>query len=151
MIFSSSLKKGKLRLAYEKKDAKYLRRGNILRKQIITMIKEARACFIKNQLQIHSRNSKKLWKSIKSILFNNKSANIDTIFYDDLNDFVKGSEAANLINTYFTNIGKNLANKIDTSVDEFWPLQVDTIFDWGYRIVEHDVLYSIDDRLALKS
>lgn len=57
---------------------------------------------------------------------------------------MKGTEAANLINCYFANVGENLAMQVADSEREFWPNQTDSVFDWGYRITEPNVLYNLD-------
>lgn len=81
---------------------------------------------------------------------NKKSANITTIFDENLDEFV-GLDAANLINNYFSSIGKNLADNIDMVDCEFWPIQTDVKFDLGHSITDHDILYSIDDFSPSKS
>lgn len=45
------------------KDPGYFSRGTQLQKQVVTMIKEAQATFVKSQFVMYRKDSKKLWKS----------------------------------------------------------------------------------------
>lgn len=59
-------------------------------------------------------DNRKLWQNIKKITYTNKNKNTDT---DLINKCLSPKDSANLVNNYFANIGKNLAQNIKSLTD----------------------------------
>lgn len=140
-----------LRLAVQKEDSGYWKRGIDLRKKILTYIKEAKRAYITDKLETHRKDSKKYWKSIELILPNARSSNIEVINDPTSGEIVNGTKAADVINEYFSNIGKNLANQLPTPTDEFWPPPANTEFIWDHIITPFDIDYYSKDFCPSKS
>ena len=85
-----------------------------MRNLVNISVKNARAVFIKDQLEIHKNDPKKFWKELNSLIPNNKSKNnqnFNNIKDDDLTIIPK-DQLSNSVNTYFANIGLVLDKKI---------------------------------------
>lgn len=102
-----------------KKDQGLWKRGLDLRKKVVSFIKEAKKLYVTEKLRIHRKDSKKYWKAVQVVLPNSRSTGIEVIFDPESNEIVGGCTAANVINNYFSNIGKNLADGLSPTVDEF--------------------------------
>lgn len=107
--------------------------------------------YINKQLEVNRNNSKKFWDSMKLILPDNKCSNIDIVWDPDLKDFVSGVEAANLVNGFFSNIGKNLAEKIGCPDTEYYPPDTGLHFVWGGFITVPEVCRLLDQQSKSKS
>lgn len=70
------------------------------------LVNESKREYINEQLELNKKNSKKFWESIKLILPDNECSNIDIVWHPDLKDYVSGIEAADLVNDFFSKIGK---------------------------------------------
>ena len=84
-----------------------------LRNDCTKRLRNARADYIKENLENSQGNSKRFWKNIQNVLPNNKNKTSDTFdLYDLENDVpVEHNGTADFINNFFTNIGPKLAMK----------------------------------------
>lgn len=73
------------------------------------LIKKLKRKYERNLVAKSVTNNKLLWKNIKNLTYTNKIRNNDT---ELINSKSSPTEACNLTNTFFANIGKELANKI---------------------------------------
>ena len=89
-------------------DKAYARR---VRNRTNVLIRNAKNSFIKEKLQNYSDNPKKLCEQIKSVI-PTAGLNNPIILLDNLGSKLNNQAAANLVNSYFTNIGSVLANQI---------------------------------------
>ena len=80
------------------------------RNQAKLLVRQAKAEYYKEQLDMNKKNPKKFWHTVANILNTNKKPR-PTINLTDQNsgNKVPESETANYINQYFANIGPNLA------------------------------------------
>ena len=96
------------------------------------MIDNAKAAYIKSQLDRNVKNPKKFWRIINNFLDNSPTSLSDITFVDDAtgNAVPKGGEA-NFLNDYFVNI----STRLDLNVD--------------MNYVDNLPLYEIDESLCL--
>ena len=73
-----------------------------------TLIKSARAEFIKSQLELKQKDPKGFWKTIKEVISDNKS-NSNISMRDHEGKELSNDDLAEYINDYFVNIGNVLA------------------------------------------
>lgn len=87
----------------------YTRYRNFLNK----LIKKTKRNYDRNLINNTIKNNKLLWKNIKTLTYKNKNNSPNTELID-----VKSTplESANYVNNFFTNIGKNLANDIQSTI-----------------------------------
>ena len=85
------------------------------RKVYNTMVKEAKQSFTISKLKEHEKNQSKFWEDIKSLIPDMKSRNVDAILNPYTERLCTGNEANDLMNEYFINIGKELAEKLPPS------------------------------------
>ena len=90
------------------------------RNQVGRELENLRAEFLKREQQAFAGDPKKFWANISSI-FPGKKGKTSKIWLKDLdnNEEVKSEQTANFINSYFTNIGPNLAKKLDREWEYF--------------------------------
>ena len=84
-------------------------------------VKNARADYIKEQLELYKNDSKKFWKNIAQIIPGRKSnivRNFNNI-HDDTNGIINPNNLADHVNHYFSDIGLKL--------DELIPRQQNAI------------------------
>ena len=94
---------------------------NLVNKELSNAKKE----FLLEEQQNFSKDPKKIWQSISRII-PSKKENVREILLKDENDKdIDNNETANYINNFFTNIGVNLANKMDKT-------------DWNYLEKKND-------------
>lgn len=74
------------------------------------LIKKCKRNYEREQLEKSTKNSKSLWKSIKSITYGNKNTKYDNTKL--LSIKTSPTESVNYVNEYFTNIGKELAENL---------------------------------------
>ena len=83
---------------------------NLINQELSNAKKE----FLLDEQRNYSKDPKKFWQSISRIIPNKKNNNKNDILLKDDNGYdIENNETANYVNKFFTNIGKNLANKID--------------------------------------
>ena len=84
-----------------------------LRNECLTRVRNCKANFIQNELDMNSDDSKKIWNSIKQVIPDAKK-NKDRMFLIDTitNKEVEPNELPNFINNFFADIGPNLARNI---------------------------------------
>ena len=70
-------------------------------------IREAKKEFILDELETHKSDYKKFWKSIRTVIPDDKKGARHVILLKDNNIKIKRDEVAHFINDYFINIGKN--------------------------------------------
>ena len=78
-------------------------------------LREARADYIKDNLDNNIGNQKKFWKNIQNIIPSKNKQNLGTFKLKDDNTGIEieENETAQYINDFFVNIGPNLAKKCD--------------------------------------
>ena len=82
------------------------------RNDCLTKVRRAKASFITTELGTNKNDSKKIWKNIKDILpLGNKSNKIIRLSNLDTDEEIPEVDTANYINTFFANVGQNLAAK----------------------------------------
>ena len=76
-------------------------------------IRNSKADFVKENLELHKNNSKLFWKNTNSILpqKNNKKNNFINLTDDNDILIVSNTQSSNYINNFFTSIGPKLATK----------------------------------------
>ena len=80
------------------------------------MIRQARKTYYSNEMNKNKNNTNSVWKLINTLIGKNcKTDNTDTFCHNDTNP----TEVCNTFNNYFTNIGPNLAEQINTSNGHF--------------------------------
>lgn len=127
------------RLARKHNDMDYWQRANSLRKQTETAVLQSRKEYVIDKLKTNQNDSKKFWQSVKLVLPDNRSSTINVVWDPEKNELVNGLYAANLINNFFCNIGRDLSSRIGQSDMEFLPTQTDCLFEWGRLISIRDV------------
>ena len=78
-------------------------------------LSNAKKDFLLEEQKHFSNEPKKFWQSISRIIPNKKGNINDLLLKDENETEIENGNAANYINKFFTNIGKNLANKIEYS------------------------------------
>ena len=100
-----------LRKATRTKDPKDKKAARLARNKVNTLIRVAKNNFIKGKLENFRDNPKKFWEQIKSVMPTSNFSN--AIFLENnLGQKLNNKEAADKVNKYFTNIGSELALKI---------------------------------------
>ena len=95
----------------EVKKEKFKEFENLLNKTIRLQKK----LFYHNQFKQYTNDIKNTWKTIKNILNKNKkSSSYPSTFVHNGKDITNPKEIANGLNTFFTNIGPDLAKEINT-------------------------------------
>ena len=99
-----------------------------LRNNCTKRLREARADFIKENLDNNVGNSKKIWKNIQEVIPNSNSKNKNSfdLFDKEKNTMVDHSDTANYINEFFTGIGPKLAQQYNKP--------------WNYNGIETDII-----------
>ena len=106
------------REARKKKDPVTWRKATFLRNRVEMAIKNSKRDKIQRELHLNRNNPKKFWENISSVISNDKVGNIQGLIDDNGNLVQEGQELSELINMYFVNIGKTLANDIITKTSE---------------------------------
>ena len=77
-------------------------------------IKNARADFVKDQLEIHKDDPKKFWKELNTLILNSKAASSQCFnnIKDESKNIIPQELLPNCVNTFFANIGVQLDRKI---------------------------------------
>ena len=83
-----------------------------LRNVTNTNIRQARRDFILTELEENRTDYKRFWKSIRSVIPDNKGNVRQDILLTHENNRLPKKEVAHFINTYFINIGKNDGNNL---------------------------------------
>lgn len=133
-----------MRLARKHNDDLYWSRGIELSKNVIKLVTESKREYVNEQLDRNKNCSKKFWNSVKLVLPDNKCSNIDVVWHPELEEYVSGTDAANLVNEFFSNIGKKLADKIGCPDTEYYPPDFGQNFVWGGFITVPEVLRLIN-------
>lgn len=140
-----------LRLARKHNDPNYWTRGRLLQKEVVTMVKEARKNYIIDNLELYKNDSSKFWETMLLVLPKKKTAPIEVVYDPDKRELVRGECAANLINSYFSEIGGKINNSIPDSQEDFWPNFSEHEFEWGHVITPFDIMYVLDQTSLVKS
>ena len=104
-----------LKRAKSTKDPVLWNEAKRLRNNCTRRLRDARADYIKENLENNMGNQKKFWKNIQNVIPSSKKKNIGNF---KLTDQVSGidideNDTAQYINDFFVNIGPNLASKCD--------------------------------------
>ena len=131
-----------LRKAKRKNDENLWKEAKRLRNDCTKRLRNARAEYIKENLENNQGNSKKFWKNIQDIIPNKKNKCSATF---DLHDHVTDTsidvkDTADFINDFFVNIGHNLARD-NTEVWNFSGNHTDIILD--------DIQTNVDEIIQL--
>ena len=98
--------------ARKKNDPVTWRKAIFLRNRVEMLIKNSKRDKIQREFQANRNNPKKIWESINSIISDKKGGNIEGL-RDDTGTLIQGSfDLAEMLNTFFVNIGKTLAQDI---------------------------------------
>ena len=84
------------------------------RKTYNKMVNEAKQNYTLSKLKEHEKDLSKFWKDIKSLIPNMKNRSVDSIFNPVAERLCTGTEANDLMNDYFINIGNDLASNLPT-------------------------------------
>ena len=88
-----------------------INRAKQLRNEVKDQIRRAKRDFIQDELENDIGSSKRFWEKVNHILPRKDSGNTIRLIDQDKGLPVEDSETPNFINTFFTNIGPNLAEK----------------------------------------
>ena len=101
-----------LKNAKKTKNEQLWKEAKRLRNACTNRLRQAKADFIKDNLNHNQNDPKKFWQNIQEII-PNKSTNKKNIFLNnmDTNEPIELDRVADYINEYFINIGPNLATK----------------------------------------
>ena len=89
------------------------------RNKLTSVIRLARKTYYSNELNKNKNNTNSVWKLINTLIGkNSKTDNTDTFCHNDI-QFTNPTEVCNTFNDYFTNIGPNLAEQINTNNGHF--------------------------------
>ena len=96
-----------------------------LRNNCTARLRDARADYIRDNLQNNQGNQKKFWKGIQKVIpsANKKSKGHFKLVDIDTGSDIKEENTAQFINDFFVNIGPNLASKCDRP----WSLMVKSV------------------------
>ena len=109
-------KRDKTRKARKKKNSVTWRKAIFLRNRVEMAIKNSKRDKIRRELHINKNNPKKFWENINSIISDKKVGKMEGLL-DENGILVQESlELAELINTFFVNVGKTLAQDIEIKV-----------------------------------
>ena len=105
-----------LRRARKRKDPQLWIEAKRLRNQCIRRLRDAKADFIKDNLENNMGNQKKFWKNIQDILPSKKRNGNQTLKLIDKTTCQQINEdnTASYINDFFVNIGPNLAKNCNS-------------------------------------
>ena len=95
----------------QESDKKEMRK---IRNLVNISIKNARADFVKDQLETHKDDPKKFWKELNTLIANNKTSSSQCFnnIKDDSKNIIPQNVLPNHVNTFFANIGVQLDCKI---------------------------------------
>ena len=79
------------------------------------MVNEAKQNYMLGKLKEHNKDQNKFWKDIQILIPKMQERKVSDIVNPTTGVMCSGIEANNLMNEYFTDIGKNLADKIPIS------------------------------------
>ena len=100
-----------LRRARKSKNPEEKKHARRIRNLVNHYVKQARSEYLKEQLENLKDKPKKFWNILNNIINPNNKSNTFKLT-DDLEICMGDAEAAETINKYFANIGKNLAENI---------------------------------------
>ena len=108
------------------------------RNQVNFNVRRAKADYIKDQLRHNEGNSAKFWRTIKQIMPHKKSSTRNSkIIIQNGNSIVQDAEAADLMNTYFANLGaiskdnnhSDIGTKLTSTEEQHIPISNSTNSD----------------------
>ena len=105
-----------LKRARKRKDQQLWNEARIVRNHCIRRLRDAKAEFIKENLENNMSDQKKFWKNIQDVLPSNKKNGNATIKLVDKTSGqqINEKDTASYINDFFVNIGPNLAKNCNT-------------------------------------
>ena len=83
-----------------------------LRNKVINLIRYAKADYIKRNLEIHRKDPKKYWRTIKNIIPNGQKDRKTINLKDNTGNSITNEETAAYINNFFVSIGPKLAESL---------------------------------------
>ena len=102
--------------------------ARLARNRVGRDLENLRADFLKGQQEINKNDPKNFWKSISSVFPGKKSKTSKIWLKHHTNDTqIEDIQAANYINTFFTNIGQNLARQFQNDWKYFGVRSLNTI------------------------
>ena len=151
IIFKMMKKRDKLkRKANKLKDSKLMEEYRKLRNKITTEIRKAKKKYYSEKFANLKANPKQTWKTLKSIIPNKKSVE-STISLNRGNDGETSLDISNAFNTFFAEVGSNLAKEIpniDSPIENIHPGKKSFVFT---PVSENDVFKIINSLKNTKS
>ena len=85
-----------------------------------TVILSAKKMFFESEFNKHKNDIRKTWKTIKNVIDNSSSSKSFPVCISKNNSYItKPLDIINELNSFFTNIGRNMAPNSNKSYDEF--------------------------------
>ena len=102
------------------KNACYFSKYKLYRNKIKHLILLSKKSYYSNYFQNNSKNIKKTWQGIKQVVtLSNKKFHIPTTVEIDSQKITNAIDITNAFNTYFANIGSNLAASVPSLAVSF--------------------------------
>ena len=89
------------------------------RNRLTSIIRLARKMYFSDKLDKNKNNVNTIWKVINNIIGKNTKVKSPQTFCHEDNQYTNPSDVCNAFNTYFSNLGPNLADKITPSTGHF--------------------------------
>ena len=103
------------------RDPRDINRAKQLRNEVKDKIRRAKRDFIQDELDNDLGSSKRFWEKINHILPTRENGNSISLIDQEKGMPLDDTEIPNYINTFFTNIGPNLAEKFTDAWDDVLP------------------------------
>lgn len=134
----------KARCCVNKSKARRLWREAIAkRREVRFLLRHAKRKYITREFWENKNNPKKYWRSMSRFLNRSKSKGQITEIVTGSNEKVSGLAAAEMINNFFCDVGKNLAKEITPTDRSFEVTETDRVFDWDFSITEGEVIKEV--------
>ena len=116
-------------------------------------IRLAKKTYYTQEFNIHKNDSRKTWQKINALILNKKVKPSPTYFIHEQTKITDYLEVANKFNSYFTNIGPNLAKNIDADIgrDPISYLNMENINVFTFEDVDENIISKIIDTLQSKT
>ena len=121
-----------------KKDADWIK-AKQLRNNCLPKVRRAKKDFINSELDNNKEDSNKFWKNIHDVIPNSKKSQKHIqLFHSTRNTVVPEKDTAMYINSYFVNIGPNLAKEFNSPWYYEGPVAAERLYD--IETTEEEVL-----------
>lgn len=99
--------------------ALYWQKALSLRKEVNNSIKYSKREYILNQFDDAKNNPTKFWKAMANLIPKKDDNSMSGVYDPNSGELQNGIQAANIVNEFFTKIGKTLNDKLPLIVDKF--------------------------------